>query len=243
MKDQISYKRYVAYFDMLGMKTAVYRDLFKAWEALGTIDNAREQIYRYSFDLKDINKTVVLQDRLKYFIFSDTIIAFTYKDEIEDLWAILFFSIEIFCQCLHRCIPLRGGISFGDFLFNLDKNFFLGRPLIEAHAISEPAQWLGIILSDYVASQCIANNIQGDDKEPIVVDWDVEQKDSSIQKRSVINWSATHKNNFIDKPPITAPQFYEAFEGLFGEYAKLRDKDKRKHINTVKFINSMYKNV
>jgi hypothetical protein len=60
MKDQISYKRYVAYFDMLGMKTAVCRDVFKAWEALCSIENAREQIYGYSFHLIDINKMVVL---------------------------------------------------------------------------------------------------------------------------------------------------------------------------------------
>jgi len=227
---------------MLGMKSAVCRDEFKAFEALCSIESAREQVYGYSFRLEGMNEIIPLKDRLKYYIFSDSIVAFTYKNEIEDLWAILLFSTEIFCTCLHKCVPLRGGISFGDFLFDLEKRLFVGKPLVEAHAISEQAQWIGIILSDYVASQSIENNIRGGSGKPIAVDWDVEQKDGSFKNNSVINWLATHGGNFTVKPPISVPQFYKAFESLFGEYFNLEAKVKIKYENTVKFINTMYKN-
>jgi len=238
--EKYKYRRYIAYFDMLGMEPAVDRNMFEAMDALHRIDQSKELISQFGLYVESLNKKITVKDQIKFFIFSDTIIAYSYKDEIEDLWAILFYASEMFCQTLHRKVPLRGSVTLGNFIFDLEKNFFLGPALNEAYTIAENTQWLGVCLSDDVAQNCIESNIRGGDKDPLCVEWNTPKKDMNIQGKYVLNWLATHKHNFLVKPPLSPEVFYQ-FKDLFGEYDSLSEDIKKKYQNTVNFINEMFK--
>jgi hypothetical protein len=80
--------------------------------------------------------------------FSDSILLFTFRGRLEDLYLILILSAEVFAKSLHACVPLRGGIAYGDFHFHLEKSLFCGIPFVEAHEIGECAQWSGIVVSN-----------------------------------------------------------------------------------------------
>ncbi|MBC8466436.1 MAG: hypothetical protein H8D55_01240 [Deltaproteobacteria bacterium] len=224
-----SHNRFVAHFDMLGMKQAVLRNVEEAWGALSDINEARKRIYKISFEIKDRRRIVA--DRVRTFFFSDTVIIFTKSDEPEDLYAILILSSELFSNSLHRCVPLRGGIAHGEFFFNLKESLFLGKPLIRAYKIGECAQWIGIVVDQFVAEKAKLYQI---DQE--IIEWDVPEKDNGIKEEFVLNWPWIFRNNFTLKP-VTVDSFYEAFEPLFGPYHDLRESDKTKYRNTVTFIN------
>jgi len=229
-----NHKRFVAHFDMLGMKQAILRNDNEAWGALCDINEAKKRIYRISIEIK--NKDKIVADRVRTFFFSDTVIIFTLSDELEDLYAILILSSELFSNSLHRCVPLRGGLAHGEFYFNLDESLFLGKPLVKAYEIGECAQWIGIVVDQFIARMAEPYPI-GEE----IIQWDVPQKDNTLKKEFVLNWPWIFKNNFTIKP-VTIAAFYEAFMPLFGPYDDLPESAKIKYKNTVRFINSILNN-
>ena len=229
-----NHRRFVAFFDMLGMKQAMLRNVDEAWGALCDINAAKKRIYEIAIEVKDTNQ--IIKDRVQTFFFSDTVIIFTYSDEPEDLYSILTLSSELFSNALHRCVPLRGAIAHGKFYFNLEEYLFLGKPLITAYKLGEACQWLGIVVDDSVAKMAEKLAIN-----EIIIQWNVPLKKNKVQRLYVINWPWIFRNNFTIRP-ISLEAFYRAFEPLFGPFNELPEKAKIKYKNTVTFINSILDN-
>ena len=224
------HKRFVAHFDMLGMKQAVLRNPDEAWGALCDINEAKKRIYRISIETR--NRNQIVENRVRTFFFSDTVIIFSLSNEPEDLYAILILSSELFSNSLHKCVPLRGGIAHGKFYFNMEESLFLGEPLVKAYKIGESAQWIGIVVDKFVAEMAESYPISEE-----IIQWDVPQKNKSFKREYVLNWPWIFRNNFTIKP-VTLDAFYEAFKPLFGSYYDLPESAKIKYKNTVNFINS-----
>lgn len=249
-------KRYVAYFDMLGMKTATLRNQDAAWTALCAINNAKKRIAEIGIKIKNSGEKI--DDRVRAQIFSDSVIIFSLGDEQEDLLALLIYSAEFFKDSLSQCVPLRGGIAYGDFFFNFDDNLFLGTALVKAYEIGECTQWYGITVDTEVYNRS--------EKLPVefgtpsnggiikgIVEYDVPLKvnktgllqncffrytfrnNPKIKKGYVINWPCIFKNNLV-KIPQNPEELYKPFENLFGSYTGLQDEVKQKHINTYNFV-------
>lgn len=236
MNETDNQNRYVAHFDMLGFKSAIARNTDEAWGALSDLRSAMDKILRSV--IKDISSGQIIADRIRAFIFSDSILVFTLSDQSEDLKAILILTSQLFSKSLASCVPLRGGISVGRFLFNPDLSLFCGAPFVEAYQISERAQWSGIVVSNSVAENYFNEPAkQMSEGHPILVEWDVPVKSTDNLKQWVINWPQIFKNSFKKPAPMTSEEFYQAFESLFGPYKDLREDVKIKYDNTVKFIN------
>jgi hypothetical protein len=128
MNDVPNQNRYVAHFDMLGFKTAIDRNLNEAWGALCDLRASMDKILKLA--IEDTISNQVIADRIRAYIFSDSILIFTLSDLPEDLKAILILSSHLFSESLASCVPLRGGISHGKFFFNLDLHLFCGKPFV-----------------------------------------------------------------------------------------------------------------
>ena len=231
-----SNNRYVAHFDMLGFKSAIARNFDEAWGALRDLRASMDKILGMAIGSMSTDK--VIADRIRAFIFSDSILIFTLSNKPEDLKAILILSSELFSGSLASCVPLRGGISLGKFYFDLEKHLFCGVPFVQAYEIAERAQWSGIVVHDSVAK-----NYFDDPSKPmsgeahVLVQWDVPVKPSGQKKHWVINWPHIYKHSFNKPAPITTEDFYQAFESFFGSYEELKLDAKIKYENTVKFVN------
>ncbi len=236
MNNKHDQSRYVAHFDMLGFKTAIDRNLDEAWGALCDLRSCMDKILRMA--IGDISSNQVIADRIRAYIFSDSILIFTLSNLPEDLKAILVLTSHLFSKSLASCVPLRGGISSGEFLFNTDLHLFCGKPFVQAYKIAERAQWAGIVVSDSVAKNYFDDPSRLMSQGcPILVKWEVPVKPSGKQEHWVVNWPHIFKNSFSKSIPITAEEFYRAFESLFGPYDDLREDARIKHENTVAFIN------
>lgn len=176
--------RYVAHFDMLGMTSAIQRNTDEAWGALSDLRQSEKNVVnRYRIKLP--NSDTFVDNRAYYKRFSDTIILFTLDDQIEDLYAILFKSALLFCESLKKCVPLRGGIAYGEFFINFDLDMFLGKALIDAHDLGETAQWLGVVIDDAIYQK--RNLIPDHQNQPFVVKWDLPIKsDKEIKKGNTL---------------------------------------------------------
>lgn len=53
---------------------------------------------------------------------------------------------DLVCEALAMNIPLRGAITLGDAVLDIDANFFLGEPIIEAARLEKTQNWVGLAL-------------------------------------------------------------------------------------------------
>ncbi len=229
-------ERFVANFDILGM-----RELIRTKEnrAIAMLYDFHDIIINHvgKLAIKIIKTNEIIIDRIEHILFSDTIILFTKGNSESDLYAIVTLCNELFGQALHRCIPLRGGIAFGNLFYHSNTKIICGKPLIEAYEFGESAKWLGIIATEEIAKKSHDENIQTKNKQPCIISWDVPSKDGTA-KRNVINWPSVFAKNFLASIPITVAQFYEGFENDFGDFESLPNNIKEKYENTVAFVNT-----
>jgi hypothetical protein len=160
MNNNSSTMRYVGFFDMLGFKDAVKKDFNEAWGALEDLRVSMEETLNLFIRLPQKIIMTNSRDRILATNFSDRILLFTLQDTLEDLHRMLLACAGFFGKALHRCVPLRGGIAYGDFLFNLEKNLFCGPSLIRAYELGQRAQWSGIVVDDEVATHYRRNPIK-----------------------------------------------------------------------------------
>jgi len=228
--------RFVAHFDMLGMRSATKRNPDLAWERLSALSRVRDERMRLGIERLDTG--ALIKDRVYSFIFSDTLVAFSKSNGENDALALVLLTTELFTRALYYRIPLRGGIAHGRFEFNLERNLFSGPALVDAYELGESSQWLGIVIDDYTAKA--AKNIpirsQGTD---VVTFWDVPLKNSLPETRNVMNWIQTHQ--YRGPVPLTAEVFYGTMSDMFGPWDELPPNVRVKYENTVAFFNAHYR--
>ncbi|MGD8786577.1 MAG: hypothetical protein PVJ60_04065 [Phycisphaerales bacterium] len=237
-------KRYVAFFDILGFKEAVQNDLDEAWGALEDVRVSMEETLNTFIKTPDEIILTRNSERTAATNFSDSILIFSLKGNSNDLHSILILSTALFAKSLNRCVPLRGGISYGNFYCNYEKNLFCGVPMIRAYELAESAQWSGIIIDDNVAKHYLKNPIKSYGKSALMRYLVPVKNKRTIRKKEpwVLNWPLVCKNNFNTNPPISAKLYSKAFESLFkSSYDKWPEDIQAKYDNTVEFINSVLK--
>ncbi len=241
-KPLAAHKRYVAHFDMLGFKKATVRNPDRAWRALGKLRLCMDQLPNYK--LAHVAQDRTIPNRLQTRIFSDSILVFSVSDQIDDLTGMLLLTSQLFADVLTFCLPLRGGISYGDFFVDDDLQLYCGIPFVKAYELGEQSQWCGIVLDEVVAERF---NEQPDgpltthDNIPTIVQWDVPVKvEGKVGKKKswVVNWPVIFREGFTKRRPLSIQEYYQAFEVLLGPYEGLPRDAKDKHKNTVDFINA-----
>jgi hypothetical protein len=219
---------------MLGMKHLSRKNPELAWEKLCDLWKAKKETLGKPIEMTCNNK--IISDRIKTIMFSDTIIIYSKCDEKEDLLAITCLCIQLFGDALKRCVPLRGGIAHGIFRTNIECDLYAGPALVEAHDIGESAQWLGIVVDDVVAERCMEIPCQSGGKD-IIISWQLPLKCGRRLPKNVVNWALSMRDGFSDPPPYSVEQYYKGFVQTWGAYSTLDENAKKKHQNTVEFVN------
>ncbi|MBN2137315.1 MAG: hypothetical protein JW720_05890 [Sedimentisphaerales bacterium] len=236
------HERYVALFDALGFKEAVARNLHEAWGVLEDLRVSMEETLNLFVKLPKGKILIQNSERTAATNFSDSVIIFTKGDEIEDLQSIFISSTAFFAKALNRCVPLRGAISHGEFLFNPEKNLFCGVPLNRAWCLAESVPWSGIIIDECVAKRYSENPLMSGGKS-VIVRWNVQRKAISERVQEslwVLNWPLVCKENFNQDIKLSPESYSSAFYSIFGSsYEKWAEDVRAKYDNTVEFIKQM----
>ncbi|MFC2149844.1 hypothetical protein ACFLQ8_03985 [Candidatus Auribacterota bacterium] len=236
--DKVIQKRYVAYFDMLGLKTATLRNPIEAWKALKSLQGCMDKIL--NLDVEVTSKKVFLRDRIQAFILADSVLIFTGEDELYDLSAILTLTSELFAQALSKCVPLRGAITHGEFFYIIDKRLFGGIPFVKAYELERKAQWSGVVIDDDVVEhykRWFNDMPKCQDGSSIIASWDIPLKGDKREQGLCLDWVKPHKADFRIQPPISVSDYYSGFKDLFGNFDDLPLDVQSKYINTVEFVN------
>lgn len=227
--------RFVAYIDVLGMSAIVEKDADEAWGMLSDLVAVRDQVGNYELEFPDSKERAILSEVTYAVTFSDTIVLFTKGDSDTELRCMIIRVAEILHKAMCRCVPVRAGLSFGRFFFNIDKSMYAGPALIEAYRVGESAQWLGIALADSVQERAMGLGMMSGSSK-IIVPWKVPLK-GGTELRFVVNWPAVVAHTLTVRPPVPVAQFYQGFERTFGPFAQLPSEVRAKYENTVEFMN------
>ncbi len=178
--------RYVAHLDILGMSSIVTKNADNAWCLLSDLVAVRDQTNEDAIEFLDDGKVIPFSEIIQMVTFSDTIVLFTKSDSDLELRCMIILITEMFHKAMCRCVPVRVGLSFGKFYFNLDKSMYAGPALIEAYHVGEAAQWLGIVFSESVQDKATALNMMSGSCK-IVVEWVASSLDAAKRNRGFIN--------------------------------------------------------
>jgi hypothetical protein len=234
---------YVAHFDMLGCRNAVKYNDGNAWKALNYLFTIQQETIS-----KCQQKTIIIDgqkihtsDHVKTICYSDTIIIYTEKTEYEDLFSLLITASTIFIRALMEAgIPLRGGVSSGDFYVDTTKNLYSGMPFIRAYDTGETAQWFGIVV-DPDTYRLSPKDTPNNKAMPYFVEWDVPVKAGHKEKKIVVNWPFIYQMEKLNLPEFTTELYERKCHFLFGPYEKLDNEVKKKYENTQAFIDAQLK--
>lgn len=234
--------RHVAFFDALGFREAINRNVDEAWGALEDLRVSMEETLDFFVKLPNGEILVRNRERTMAVNFSDSVILFTRGGRREDLHSILVSSAAFFAKALHRCVPLRGCISYGAFRFNFEKNLFCGSPLINAYDLAESTQWSGIAVDPRVAELYAENPLMSSGRR-VLAKWSVRLKRNGRERKQnlwVLDWPTVCRENFTCNAMISAELYTKAFESLFGgAYEEWSENVRAKYDDTVTFINAM----
>lgn len=130
---------YVAMLDVLGFSALVMRDPSgqRFREYLGCVEDATKDT------------------RVKYVVFSDTIVLTREDNGPDSLLDIARASSRIFYDLLQVRIAIRGAIAFGDFFRSTvaESVFVAGSAVIDAYQFEQQQDWVGIMLAPSARTQ------------------------------------------------------------------------------------------
>lgn len=227
---------FVAHFDLLGIKNAIRRDSNVVWGALCQLFEVREGSLAHSIRIP--SKGLHIEDRVKHFAFSDTVVLYTRSDEDADLYSIALLATMMFENGLREGLPMRGGIAHGGFSVDERMRLFTGAALLNAYELGECAQWLGICVDQVTAERARSLGIQSNGRWPIMIRWPVPQKDGKPAERFVVDWPVFFHAKLGPAPVESGDSVFSRFAYLFDAWDGLAPEVRAKYGNTAQFINS-----
>jgi len=226
-------KQFVGYFDILG-----YRERIKNKTLQGEFEIQKkllDDINKFIKDSKEIIKCGVIN-------FSDTYIIFS-----EDFSRIIRGSLLFMMFAAVRAVPyfpIRGAISFGDFLFDKENKIIIGSALRDAYLIEKEQDWMGCCLADSCYEQAEYHSLQALNfflNKGVLVKYDVPLKENRLVSRYVINMESYPRiwGKYIREMPITNKGFIENIflnKGKDDDALELDKKTLKKLKNTQEFF-------
>ncbi|RYY45118.1 MAG: hypothetical protein EOO06_17065 [Chitinophagaceae bacterium] len=148
VKWNITDKRFVAFFDILGFKDLVANNTHKA--VLEKLDSLKKTILRFENlgEEKRLEAYKLDKNQSKSVTFSDSIIFFSKGETFKDLVKILLDSYGTIKFAIEKGLAIKGGISFGEITVDFEQSLFFGQPIIDAYLLHEELQMITAIMDN-----------------------------------------------------------------------------------------------
>jgi hypothetical protein len=129
---------YVALLDVLGFKSII------------TGDSVDENLKEYLQALEEVTKASDADAAVNYVVFSDSIVLTT-GDSVDSFKSILIACSRLLGIMLEKEIPLRGAVTYGQYVYEPSKNgtFVAGKAVVDAYAFETAQDWVGVMLAPF----------------------------------------------------------------------------------------------
>ncbi len=154
-------KCFIGLFDILGFKDRVYRDTHEEISKLMTkTRNHIKTIESMGNSPKGLrNEMKPPIEGIEPAFFSDTIMFVSESDSESCFWKLMVLTANFLIHMLLEEIPLKGALSFGEMTTNFKESIYFGRPLVDAHLLSEENYFCGAVIHHSLQEYCKKNNL------------------------------------------------------------------------------------
>ena len=206
--------RWVAYFDLLGMRNLV--------SSAGILSVFRA--YQQAIE------TLARRDQVRCAWFSDSFLIFTSDDSVPS-----FVYIEPACRwfaflLLLKGVPARGAITRGELYADERARVYIGPALVEAYECGENQDWIGFVLTPAAAQQLAALKLPVDEQR----DYRRYAIPFKQPPESANDYAACVIGNWNRILPDRRNQSIELLEEMLGRQSDARVR--RKYENTLEFL-------
>jgi hypothetical protein len=219
MADKYTKQCYVGIFDILGFKERVKNNTHKfIYDELSDLKSELEKrAIHYKTVNKDIENNGWKFDETSHILFSDTIVFITEDDQMDAYWSIKAESIFLIRKCIEMFIPIKGCIAKGEVSFNENKQILFGKPIIEAHLLSEEMKFMGVILDKSIEQDVVKYNPPDKKRSiPSVLYKSVPLKKGKV-KHYILNLKSNEKFDYETKNDILLKGIKKMYESVNGE--------------------------
>ncbi|HYV91548.1 MAG TPA: hypothetical protein VE978_07190 [Chitinophagales bacterium] len=228
MNWEITTKRFIAFFDIMGFKEMVFRlkheEVFKKLRDLSFIIDT---IKKYDRSLSNTNKIEVANyATIKSVMFSDSVLFISEGATREDAKTTIVAAVWILNLCLRSEIPIKGAIAYGDFTAELEYSIYFGQPLIDAFLLQDELLFYGAIIHHSLESFLILNNINFDN---LLSEYMTPLKSGKV-KHKIVNWA---------NPKLDLGYSLSPTNGVKNLYCSVSGKPRIYVDNTLDYINSL----
>lgn len=195
--------RYVAFLDILGFKSIIKscNDIEMLGLELSTIlQSCIKSSLNGETTLVKNNPNLDINENIKVYQFSDSIILYTEDDNIESFNNIVLVINKLVAQSAIRGFPLRGAIVRDELYVN--PPIIIGEALIKAYQLEGLQEWSGVIIDE----SCYSMNYQLIEpllKDKLIIIEEVPLKTSNQEKYKIDKSSVELREHMV----INWPQF------------------------------------
>lgn len=143
---EITTKRFVVFFDVMGFKDLIARNDAK------TVYNQMKKLSYIKDEIPNAIQTThsTLYREVYSTTFSDSIALFTIDDSVESLDNILYMSRAIMTSAIMTKIPIKGSIAHGEISVDRDRQIFCGQPIVDSYELQEDLNYYGVVFHNSV---------------------------------------------------------------------------------------------
>ncbi|MHC4122918.1 MAG: hypothetical protein ACYSSI_05030 [Planctomycetota bacterium] len=203
-------KKFIAYFDILGYESRI------KGKSLEQEFKIQERLIKDREELIDTTRELV---KCQTIHFSDTHILYTNDCSNSSFSKIIRSSLLFMLLAAVRNVPylpMRGAISYGDFLVDAEKKIIIGGGLRDACGLEKAQEWMGCCLSDLCYEQV---------KDYISFKW-------FLEKRVLVKYRVPFKSKEKYKYAVNM----ESFPRIWGK------RTKEMPITDSRFIENIFRN-
>jgi len=168
----------------------------------------------------------LVRDEMDWLLFSDSILVSLPLQMDQDIirWATSVTGFVEVCAVLQRQmfdvgLPLRGGVSFGEFF--IQGTYFAGQPIIDAYRHSESLDLSGCVLAPSVERMYDQMRQHAADEgfeesvhamlDQLCVSYHIPKKGDRVETGLMVNWVNLPMRSFEGLPPDIREYVYSSF--------------------------------
>jgi hypothetical protein len=241
--------RYLAFLDILAYKDIIEVNNTDYISAL--LSDAIDLSVKMGIEVwsKLPSPLIKIKNDIQFSIISDSIIIWSKNDSQANLMLHLSTTRSIFLSFMLKGLPLRGGMTLGEFEIlnkrigkNNTSNIFFGKGLTDAFDLESTQNWSGCIISEkYFKNLNIENSfltINHLIDSNLVTKYNVPLKKENNQEHYVLNWPYVEGNE-IDNHLLDGKWIFSAFSAHGKNIIK--EDARNKLFNTIEFFLEMRK--
>jgi hypothetical protein len=220
-KWQVTTKRFVAFFDIMGFKEFLFRNPHnRVLKAMRNVESLTTEIRSASDQLLSAKTPPAAPFTLRGtavrpVLFSDSMLLVSNDSSVGAAEHMLLAATWLLCRCLEDGLPIKGAVAFGLQTADFGKSIHFGRPLVDAFELQDDLQLYAVAMHASMDAYIAKHRRSSLTNLDILVTMEIPTRSGLVTHR-ILDW--TDPLNKKGRAEQRIQQFYNSVSGSTRRY-------------------------